>query len=423
MSMSHSQAIILAAFAQRGNSGMRVALLVAATLSIPLQCLAGSPARSAKRERIDKDIAYQLAVHAANGLAEGAKDPEGLVLLQAAGKINPRSKTYLLTHGLVERGLKPDTVTPKVAISRLLSVMVERADVLRGQRARKGGEAGLAELCALYYALAHHFQPKNRRAILGLKEMKSYGVETDLGTILGAEVRAAGEVTHPIKKRASLYLPLDEDNIVALPRSGVKLEWEGPPAVFEEGRQGQAWKCVSDGSSSRMLTLSGKDLLSHEQGTVCFWFCPVAEFGADRRYCFLWTDSSNQPRHGLFMYVERGAEFGFGDKTGIPGTAFDFQKTARRAGWPKPQWYHVALSWEKDGKPALQLNAEPVEPFEDWSVWLDVDASQVRIGSVPPNHRFDGRNGCADSLIDELLVFRKPLTDREIRKLYREGAR
>lgn len=382
-----------------------------------------SPSRAGS---IDKDIAYQLAIRATNRLAQDQEDPEGQFLLSAAGRINPRSKTYLLTSGLIQRGLKPEPMKKGVSERELTTALLKRAVQLQERYQRRKDDTELAAQCALYYGLVEYFQPKNRTVILGVMWLRSHGVETDLGELLSVPVPRRPGVIDPLRSRASLYLPLDADEVLALPAKRVRAESEDDP-VFVKGKSGEALQVRRRGDAAGIVAVEGKDLLPRQQGTIAFWFRPLKAYGKGQSHAFFWFCGDEATRYYLWGFAREGSFLV--QRTPLPGRGGNDKVTfgsslttpsGRAATSWAERWHHIAVTWAP-GQPARSYHdGEPFASFDGpWGLPEDAPAfTTLIIGWVDGKARYD-HNQPAEALIDDFLVFPEALPEREIRELAR----
>lgn len=154
------------------------------------------PAHAAKLARIDREIATHAGVLGANRLAEDPKDPNGLILLQLAGKLRPTSDAYLLTVARLEKGLPIDGTNTKVSEKKLINVMRERAEKLR-KRAKEDDDTDAGQLALLYYRVVEHFLPEHNKVLLGIMKLKVRGIKGELEDVLQGKISVAEHVSSP----------------------------------------------------------------------------------------------------------------------------------------------------------------------------------------------------------------------------------
>lgn len=182
-------------------------ILAAFLLCLPLHA-------APKKPPIDKQIAHYAAIIGTNRLAKDIEDSQARVWIGLASVLWPENNTMLLTKGLIARGKTPAPIATKVTESKLLEVLLNRAEHLRLKVLPENKGAG--DLSLLYYRVAEQFLPAEPKVILGLGKLELKGYAAKLDNLLKAQISLAA----PAEPAASKSAPPTAKRDKKLPAKG-----------------------------------------------------------------------------------------------------------------------------------------------------------------------------------------------------------
>lgn len=231
-------------------------------------------------------------------------------------------------------------------------------------------------------------------------------------------ISTLAEEAAKIKEKAILYLPMEKDNILNSPSSGVTLDLLGGKPVFNEGKKGQCLVIDDQGISIKGLKLSGSKLINGEQGTIAYWMKPLISYTSEKsRQYFLSAREylgNGNLGNGQYVYIDS------------PSGGFYFQTVKDKKWltnhfnfrwWKKPQWstetwYHIAVTWGTDAKTVFYVNGHPVHKGKKaGSSSATVDVKKIYIGCS------GSENKSANALLDEFYIFGDILNAEQIKSL------
>ena len=217
---------------------------------------------------------------------------------------------------------------------------------------------------------------------------------------------ASGNVPALERRDVGLYVPFEKTLQPQLARGEVEITFSkgGQQDVeFTMGRRGQGL-LLKTGVSLNYL---GSQLFENEEGTLAFWVRPVGWKGEDGRYHWfanLFTSASGH----LFYKYGAGAQViiyvtGVGRRPNTLGQNHTWDA------FREEHWTHLALTF-KPGEQVFYIDGKPMQ-------------KRVDSGLIEP--RLEGKvatvnlhEGHPANAIDELMTFRRALTELEVRALY-----
>ncbi|MCD6350767.1 MAG: LamG domain-containing protein, partial [Armatimonadetes bacterium] len=203
-----------------------------------------------------------------------------------------------------------------------------------------------------------------------------------------------------------LYLPLDGTTSPARGQGPVKVEGR---ASFQPGVVGQALVC---GEGGAQLQIRRQGNVNPAAGTVSLWVKPLDWKPDDGKFHVFFEGKGpgwllvykyySAPARVLLLLSDNVKEHGW---QLVAGKIED---------WQPGQWHHVAAAWDLrqarlylDGKLVSTMDHPPVPA---------VESETFNLGDAPWHIKRQ-----AQSLLDEVYVFSRPLTDDEIAALYQAG--
>jgi hypothetical protein len=166
------------------------------------------------------------------------------------------------------------------------------------------------------------------------------------------------------------------------------------------------------------LALDAKEVINPEEGTIAFWVRPNWSNEDNSSHTFI-SFSWDDERKGYFTISK-----GWWEKHGgQPYTYFIFNnadsaKTEKVITYTKGLWMHLACTWRTGEDGFVRLYADGLLAAEGYK--------KPRMGSIPNGELFigadlgtpmsDGR--WADAGIDEMVIFRRALSDEDILRIY-----
>jgi hypothetical protein len=235
------------------------------------------------------------------------------------------------------------------------------------------------------------------KAMIGMEHVAA--LET-----LPPEVRVAP----PIGDDLMLYFPFDEKPNDQIVKNAAQDKHHGNVfgAVWtKEGRKGGAFQ-FSSNYEDRIEVLDDPELRL-QQMTLAAWIYPQ-----DKEY-YTWR--------GIIMKTNSGSwsnGYGLARYTGSPDVHFFVNYySGQNASYTVPDnaWTHVAATY--DGKQmVLYVNGERVAEATPGNYGPDptvITHSEypLQIGNAPSGYNWIGK-------IDEVMIFRRPLSDREVKRIY-----
>ncbi|NOY79856.1 MAG: LamG domain-containing protein [Kiritimatiellaeota bacterium] len=220
---------------------------------------------------------------------------------------------------------------------------------------------------------------------------------------------AAGELPKKL-----LHLSFEDETWVAFSKSRSTARVDYPS--FVEGKKGKGAHITQQGEFGS-IELAGN--LDKARGTLSFWYKPDALQGKDKavgeknhvlvasggfdkhagNILRVWIWNSGPRFHHLRFDISRR------------GRGYCETKIAR---WEAGQWVHIAASWDNTKGITLWVNGERVS--ERAVTWTPVDTKELVIGGLNSKER---NGGLAEGVIDELIVYDRPLTVEQIAADYR----
>ncbi len=230
----------------------------------------------------------------------------------------------------------------------------------------------------------------------------------------------------PAKDDPIFQLSFDNDNADAVVR-GQKNQapLEQKNLRFVKGIKGSALYLGKDKSAgnkvSALLKYSADHLFASEAGTVSFWVQPdwdgLAAAGSDKRLDYRFfsayaqdeADEKNKDQRRIWLWMWNWLRC---DLTAADGkTAPNLQWKCRNT-WMKGDWWHVAVSWDKEEGRKLYVNGVPV--YRTGQVDLD-DINYFFIGAESPTQ-------LTEAAFDEFKIYSHRLSHTEIESQFREFA-
>ncbi|MBN1672990.1 MAG: hypothetical protein JXR37_18235 [Kiritimatiellae bacterium] len=208
----------------------------------------------------------------------------------------------------------------------------------------------------------------------------------------------------------TLYLPLDEGRVLAVP-AGAEVSPRGKP-LFQEGRRGTGLMVDAKGRSVSQLTVTGAALADPAQGTAAFWLNPQADYGAGR-HSLLNLLSAGNPDEGLFIFVEKGNLYLQSRAGGKwPGVHFGFD-WIKQPPWKTGTWYHLAVSWGLQAPTVFYVNGK--------KAWSSTTALGFSGAEAPIDRIVVGSNSAgkeqADAVLDEVFVYGAVLDEALVKRV------
>ncbi len=203
----------------------------------------------------------------------------------------------------------------------------------------------------------------------------------------------------------------------AAENTGAVLDGKPLPAAVSRGLRfvpGLAGKAVELTPAARsQLRFDVPDSLLGESGTISFWVCP--NWDGDRKefhnyFAFSTLNSKGEERLPLFFWNWIRFDLMTDDNQKVSVEARAVRESIVRGGW-----MHVAVIWNRRNWCAFYINGQPygMQRIPGTAVR---DIVQLFLGANPRGT--DSFNGA----VDELKIYRKALSDREITEEYRRFA-
>ena len=190
--------------------------------------------------------------------------------------------------------------------------------------------------------------------------------------------------------------------------------------VYSGGRWPGKTTLQFDGVNDHYVKVdNGKELKSIEQeGTISCWVKVLQEDPVDMRYLVMPTDTSINNRLILYLNPNGAGNpglceviFSYCNKTQGEVYAWGNASDGVRTG----QWHHIVATWGANGG-KLYNNAEEIASNS-------YAADDIIIGSPNRDYTFMGGHDwrCLDGYLDEVAIYKRALTEEEVKELYRGG--
>lgn len=189
-----------------------------------------------------------------------------------------------------------------------------------------------------------------------------------------------------------------------------ELEGEISPE-YQEGVSGQALVIGGKATETqRYYTVSAKNNILPEQGTISLWVKPLDWNGdtPSRFFHIFMAVQSEQQSMLIYRYFNTDNLLFWLNTTNLHSSV---------RGWRENEWRHVAAVWNAS-EIKMYVNGQTEGVFKLKFANKEF-AARTKV-AVGPYQWKDGADG--KSLIDEVKIFAEPLNETEIRKLYREFA-
>ena len=224
--------------------------------------------------------------------------------------------------------------------------------------------------------------------------------------VLWVTLCTAGNVLALEREDIGLYVAFEKTLQPQLVRGQIELEFtkgSRQDVEFIVGRRGQGL-LLKEGVS---LDYIGSELFENDEGTLAFWLRPVGWKGEDGKYH--WFANFYTPTSAHLFY-----KYGAGAQvilyvTGAGRTPNTIGQNHTWDAFREDHWTHLALTF-KPGEQVFYIDGTPMQ-------------KRVDTGLIEP--RLDGKTarinlheGHPANAVDELITFRRALTELEVRALY-----
>ena len=188
--------------------------------------------------------------------------------------------------------------------------------------------------------------------------------------------------------------------------NGIAQGEEGGPK-YASGKRGQA---LLSGETAGYVSYAVKHNLLPDRGTVEFWVCPQDWYGTDDKF-HVFFEAENPGWLLIYKYFAPGIGLFL-----ISETHQSWSTVGQDLSQFKPgQWHHLAAMWGPreicfylDGKPSTRLPRPPIPQGL---------SGRFLVGDRPWHIKRDAR-----SLVDELYIYDRPLSEREVAWAYEHAA-
>ena len=221
-----------------------------------------------------------------------------------------------------------------------------------------------------------------------------------------ATVCAAADLFALDRRDIGLYVPFERTLQPQLARGKVAFRFNKgsqQDVEFTAGRRGRGL-LLKEGVS---LDYVGQELFENSEGTLAFWVRPVGWQGEDGKYHWFANLYSPTSSHLFYKYGAGGQVIVY--VTGSGRTPNTIGQNHTWDAFREGRWTHLALTF-KPGEQVFYIDGKPM---------------QKRLDALLIEPRFDGKvatlnlhEGHPANAIDELITFRRALTDLEIRALF-----
>jgi concanavalin A-like lectin/glucanase superfamily protein len=230
-------------------------------------------------------------------------------------------------------------------------------------------------------------------------------------------VNALAEDVTTLKEKALLYLPMEKDKILEMPKSGAEVKTLGDEPVFNKGKKGQGLVIDGEGISIKGLKITGSKLINGEEGTVAYWMKPLLSYteGKSRQYFLAareYLGDGNQGNGHYIYIISPAGGFYFQtikDKKWI-SPHFNF-KWWKKPQWSTELWYHIAVTWGPKADTIFYVNGVSVHKGKKGSSSVKFNAQTVYVGCS------DSEKNPANALLDEFYIFGEILSQENIKLL------
>ena len=217
---------------------------------------------------------------------------------------------------------------------------------------------------------------------------------------------AFGELPKGLKADDVLfYASYDKDEAADVAKGQAKPVENAGHSLAVPGRVGQAREFKYEGIYSAAKNIRA------EAGTVAFWFCPRWEPADGKHHSlFDWRVGTHAyDRLLVYKYVSNDIFFGVRSKKGTKMMR-KLAATSPVKGWKPGEWHHIVVTWDT-ASAALHL-------YVDGEHRAKSIKKAWEFGTMPVRFRV----GSTKTLMDELVVLKRPLTAEEAKTLHSTSA-
>ncbi len=183
----------------------------------------------------------------------------------------------------------------------------------------------------------------------------------------------------------------------------------GRQPVKEGGKNVRPW-----------LQYDAQDVFGGSGGTVSFWFRPNEDGGADKRWRFLFTGQAETEKKNPFsIWLWEWLRVDLPRRDLKPVTI----NRCLRGSFFKGDWFNLVLTWDAQGWTRLYVDGIPYRHEgrrdEQPQRFSDLNLDSLRQFCLGSGADLEvGRN--ADGAFDELKLYRRPLSETEVVRAYRQ---
>lgn len=183
---------------------------------------------------------------------------------------------------------------------------------------------------------------------------------------------------------------------------------KGAPAPVSRGRSTAVEGRVKGARElTDCIVYSAEKNISPQGGTLAFWVCPKWDPQDKKHHALLDWRGASHAYNRLMAYKYAGNNLIYFSARSQKGTKAARKVTAvgDAKGWKPGEWRHVLATWDSE-KPELRL-------YIDGQLAKTVK-TRWEFGKMPPKFIVGGKG----TIMDELLILNRPLSDTDAKALF-----
>lgn len=184
----------------------------------------------------------------------------------------------------------------------------------------------------------------------------------------------------------------------------------GKPS-FVDGKIGKA---ILSGDTNGYLAYSTDKNVIPERGTIEFWFNPVNWNGNDDKF-HVFFETKGASSITIYKYFDISYSSAIFMVSPTPEPKFRPQALGNMTGAKPGEWHHIAVTWTQK-EIRIYIDGKASRPENLWTRELVKLGASFAFG----DRSWNARSGC-ETLLDELYIYNRPLTESEVAWAYTHG--
>ena len=214
-----------------------------------------------------------------------------------------------------------------------------------------------------------------------------------------------------------LKLPMDKKNIMTVSHGGTLKQHKSVTGkeidmAFVAGKKAEGLVIDSEGISSSGFTIKGEALANLKEGTIAFWFQPLASY-AKQRYKILTFVAANDKNKKVSVFIDNGTAMMIQSNASGKWASAHFKFSWwEKPTWQAEKWYHIAVTWNADQTVIWYVNGSKISDSIKAKISLDMPIGKIVVGADEAGKQQ------INAVLDEVVVFDEILPPQEIKELF-----